>query len=72
MKRLQIYIEEDLDQALAGEARRRRTSRAAIIREYVGERLRNRGPDPVDEFIGSFSADRDLSTMVDDIVYGSG
>lgn len=71
MKRLQIYIEEDVDQALGVEARRQRKSKAALIREYVAERLRAPGPDPVDAFIGSFDGDPDLSASVDDVVYGS-
>lgn len=54
VKRLQIYIDEDVDRALAVEARRRRTSKAALIREYVAEHLRQPGPDPVDAFVGSF------------------
>ena len=70
MKRLQIYIEEELDQALGIEARRQRKSKAALIRAYVAERLRVRDPDPVDAFIGSFDAEVDLSTSVDDVVYG--
>jgi hypothetical protein len=44
MKRLQIMIDEDLDDALAVEARRERTSRAALIRRYVRDRLR---PEPL-------------------------
>lgn len=71
MKRLQIYIDEDVDQALGVEARRQRKSKAALIREYVADRLRTPRPDPVDAFIGSFEADRDLSASVNDVVYGS-
>lgn len=70
MKRLQIYIEEEVDRALAVEARRRRKSKAALIREYVADRLRMHGRDPVDNFIGSFDAGADLSASVDDVVYG--
>lgn len=69
MKRLQIYIEEEVDQALGVEARRQRKSKAALIREYVADRLRMHGPDPVDAFIGSFDAGADLSASVDDVVY---
>lgn len=70
MKRLQIYIEEEMDRALGVEARRTRKSKAALIREYVAERLRQPGPDPVDAFIGSFDGGADLSASVDDVLYG--
>jgi hypothetical protein len=70
MKRLQIYIDEDLDLALGVEARKQHSSKAALIREYVADRLRGRGTDPVDSFIGSFDGGPDLSASVDDVVYG--
>ena len=35
MKRLQIYIDEDMDDALALRARRAHTSKAALIRDAV-------------------------------------
>ncbi len=70
MKRLQIYIEEDVDRALGVEARRRRKSKAALIREYVADRIHTPGRDPVDTFIGSFEGDADLSASIDDAVYG--
>ncbi|WP_343600047.1 CopG family transcriptional regulator [Mycobacterium sp.] len=70
MKRLQIYIEEEVDRALGAEARRQRTSKAALIREYVADRLRMSGRDPVDAFVGSFEGEADLSASVDDVVYG--
>lgn len=71
VKRLQIYIEEEVDQALGAEARRKHTSKAALIREYVADRLPVRRLDPVDAFIGSFDGGPNLSTSVDDVVYGS-
>jgi Ribbon-helix-helix protein, copG family len=70
MKRLQIYIDEDLDLKLGAEARKKHTSKAALIREYVADRLRGRGPDPADAFVGSFDGGADLSASVDDVVYG--
>lgn len=71
VKRLQIYIDESLDAALGVEARKKRTSKAALIRDFVAERLgAARGADPVDAFIGSFESDPDLSTSVDAVVYG--
>lgn len=71
MKRLQIYIEENVDRALGVEARRKRTSKAALIRQYVADRLRMSDRDPVDAFIGSFNGGADLSASVDDVVYGT-
>lgn len=38
MKRLQIHIEEELDDALAVAAAQQGTSKAALIREVVAER----------------------------------
>ncbi len=40
VKRLQIMIEEELDAALARQAREEGVSKAALIRRYVRERLR--------------------------------
>lgn len=68
MKRLQIYMEEDLDEALAVEAARTRTSKAALIREYVAERLGGRagGRAPFDELSGISDAE---PADIDEVVY---
>ncbi len=69
MKRLQIYIGEDLDDALAVEAVRQKTSKAALIRRFVSERL-GRGPtdaDPLAEWIGGGDWEPE---SIDDVVYG--
>jgi hypothetical protein len=70
VKRLQIYIDEDLDLALGAEARQRHTSKAGPIREYVADRLRAGRPDPVDAYVGSVDGGPDLSASVDGVVYG--
>lgn len=59
MKRLQIYIEEEVDEALAVEALRERTSKAALIRRYVAERLRpaTAERDPLDDLVGDIDAE---------------
>jgi hypothetical protein len=69
MKRLQIYIEEDIDEALAMLAVREKTSKAALIRRYVAERLDSgRGAtDPIDALVGSIDEE---PAAVDDVLYG--
>ena len=72
MKRLQIMIEEELDAALADQSAREGVSKAALIRRYVGERLRPRPPirtDPLWELAGSVKGRRGDSESVDDVVY---
>lgn len=69
MKRLQIYIEEELDEALAYRARRARTSKAALIREAVRRSIGEPEPpiDPFRDWIGGSDAE---PAAIDDIVYG--
>lgn len=70
MKRLQIYIEEELDDALEVRARRAHTSKAALIREAVRKSLGEARPlvDPFRDWIGGGEAD---PAPVDEVVYGS-
>lgn len=68
MKRLQIYIEPEADEALAAEAAREGVSKASIIRRLVAEHTgTNTGADPVDELVGCFDGE---PGDVDDVVYG--
>lgn len=67
MRRIQIHIDEDTDDALAAEAHRLHLSKAALIRRYVADRLpRQRRKDPLDDLMGSIDAE---SAPVDDVVY---
>ena len=69
MKRLQIYIEEDLDEALATQAARQRTSKAALIRQFVAERLASRAAaDPLDALVGRYA---EAPGSIDEVVYGA-
>jgi hypothetical protein len=73
MKRLQIMIEEELDAALADQSAREGVSKAALIRRYVGERLRPRSPirkDPLWDLVGIAKGSSGDSESVDDVVYG--
>ena len=69
MKRLQILIEEDLDAALDQKARSEKTSKAALIRRYVRQRLKPTPPldaDPLWQMVG---VDEFEPVLVDDVVY---
>jgi Ribbon-helix-helix protein, copG family len=71
MKRLQIMIEEELDEALAHQARKEGTSKAALIRRYVADELKPLPPlreDPLWEMVG---ADPHAEPAdIDEVVYG--
>jgi hypothetical protein len=72
MKRLQIMIDEDLDEALDHQARKERTSKAALIRRFVRERIKPLPPiekDPLWEFFGGSEGSPGDSESVDDVVY---
>ena len=67
MRRLQISIDEELDEALAVEAARRHTSRAAVIRDLVREHLRpSRETDPFASLIGDIDDD---AGDIDQVIY---
>lgn len=68
MKRLQISIEEELDEALGVEAARRKTSKAAIIRALVRDRLggTRTGIDPMAALIGDID---EQAGDIDAVVY---
>jgi Ribbon-helix-helix protein, copG family len=71
MKRLQIMIEEELDEALERQARKEGASKAALIRRYVRDVLQPLPPirdDPLWEMVG---ADPDIEPAdIDEVVYG--
>jgi hypothetical protein len=72
VKRLQIMIEEELDAALARQAALEGVSKAALIRRYVGERLRPLPPieeDPLWELVG-LAVDSEPADDIDEMIYG--
>ena len=69
MKRLQIMIDEDLDAELARRASAERTSKAALIRAIVRERLRPLPPLSADPLGRMAGADDFEPGSVDDVVY---
>ncbi|MBA3778869.1 MAG: CopG family transcriptional regulator [Chloroflexi bacterium] len=73
MKRLQILIEEELDEALERHARQSGTSKAALIRRYVRQNLEaapSIEKDPLWGLIGMLEGTAGDSASVDDVVYG--
>jgi hypothetical protein len=73
VKRLQIMIEEEVDAALARQASEEGVSKAALIRRYVGERLRPLPPladDALSALVGLVEGNPDDSASVDEVVYG--
>jgi hypothetical protein len=69
MKRLQISIEEEMDDALSVEAGRRKTSKAALIREFVRDRLGDGGvDDSMSKLIGDID---DEAGDIDRVIYES-
>lgn len=68
MKRVQIYIDEDMDDALADRARRAHTSKAALIRDAVRKSIGEptASVDPFEDWIGG---SEHAPAAVDDVVY---
>lgn len=70
MKRLQIMIDEDLDAMLARVALAEGTSKAALIRRFVRERLGETLPIESDPLFAMAGADDFEPSPVDEVVYG--
>lgn len=71
VKRLQIMIDEELDAALEREAAKEGTSKAALIRRYVAERLKPLPPlhqDPIWQMVGA--DDAEPVEDIDEFLYG--
>ena len=69
MKRLQILIDEDLDEALEREARRTGASKASLIRDFVRERLAALPPLESDPLLLSVGQDDYEPAPIDEVVY---
>ena len=69
VRRINIYIDDDLDKRAEREARRRNMSKAALIRESLLAAL---GPtkdrDPIDRLVGM--SDAEPVDDVDAVIYG--
>ena len=69
MKRLQVMIEEDLDEALGAQALREGTSKAALIRRHMRHALRPIPPLEQDPLWQMAGADSYEPADIDDVVY---
>jgi hypothetical protein len=73
MRRIQLHLDEELDEALAREASRRREPKAKLIRDYLWGHVDASGGDagdPLDELVGlSDGPPLDDGEAIDDVVY---
>jgi hypothetical protein len=67
VKRIQIYIEDSVDEQLTRQARRERRSKAALIREAVRRQYGEQPDEPFDDWAGGID---ERPGDVDDLVYG--
>jgi hypothetical protein len=73
MKRLQISIEPELDEAVERRAEEQGLSKAEVIRRCVRERVEPLPPlkeDPFYKLCGTVEGDPDSSMTVNEVVYG--
>ena len=71
MRRIQLYVDDEVDEALSAEAARLGTSRSALVRDAVRASLSSRleaVSDSVDELVGSLDVEPDED--LDAVIYG--
>lgn len=73
MRRIQIHLDDDMDDALAKAAAERGMAKAAVIREYLAQHVdvgrRQRGSAAAG-LIGVYEGSLRESESVDEVVYG--
>ena len=71
MRRIQLYLDDDVDDALTAQAAKRGTSRSALVRDAVRTSLGSdlhAAADPVDDLIGWLDVEPDDD--IDAVIYG--
>jgi Ribbon-helix-helix protein, copG family len=71
MRRIQIHIEEELDEAVASRAAREGVSKAALIRSFIAKEVQP-APPPADDPWSAMTGwlDDDPVDDIDDVIYG--
>ena len=70
MRRINVYMDDDLDIRAEREARRRKISKAALIRQsLLAELGPNTARDAVDELVGL--SDAEPADDLDSVIYGA-
>ena len=73
MRRIQLYLDDDIDEALSVAAARRGMSRSALMRDAVRVALAAETEtlaDPLDQLVGSVDIEPDDD--LDEVIYGTG
>ena len=71
IRRIQLYIDDDIDDALSAAAARRGVSRSALVRDAVRSALGAEPgalADPLDQLVGSVDVEPDDD--LDAVIYG--
>jgi hypothetical protein len=69
VRRINIYIDDELDSRAEREARRRNMSKAALIRQsLIAELGASNSSDPIDELVGV--SDAEPVDDLDSVIYG--
>jgi hypothetical protein len=75
MRRIQLHLDEQLDEALSRQALERGVPKAALIRELLSKAVplrRGRGAeDPSSRLVAIYQGEEGESAMIDQVVYGA-
>ena len=71
VRRIQLYLDDDVDDALTAQAAKLGTTRSALVRDAVSASLGSdphAGSDPLDDVVGSLDVEPDED--IDSVIYG--
>jgi len=73
MRRIQLHLDEDLDEALTRRAIERGVAKAVLIREVLRAAVpqRGRADDPSLALLGIYDGHKGDSSAIDEVVYGA-